>query len=317
MAPDPLSEMLALAGARYLVSGEFHAGGQWSVRYRPDAAVKLDSVVHGSCWLVADDGPPVRLVAGDAVVLNGVRSMVLCSDPRLRPVEAPEAPAAREDPAVRHGDGDRDDVVILGGHVALARDATALFTSALPRVARWGASSAEAAEAAEMRRLLERIIEETASDRPGAAFAADQHAQLLLLQVLRCGLRREVLTHPGWLRLLADARLRPAVALMHGDPARAWGLAELAAAAGMSRSHFAHRFREASGQPPLTYLAHWRVRLAQRALRASDATVAVLAERFGYASESSFSHAFTRITGTSPSRYRRGVLLDDRPISQL
>jgi AraC-like DNA-binding protein len=92
---------------------------------------------------------------------------------------------------------------------------------------------------------------------------------------------------------------------MQADPGRTWGLADLATAAGMSRSHFAHRFREVSGQPPLTYLSHWRVRLAERALRETDTTVAALAERLGYASESSFSHAFTRIAGVSPSRYRR------------
>jgi AraC-like DNA-binding protein len=252
----------------------------------------------------------VRLEAGDTVVLNGVRSMVLCSDPGLRPVDGAEAAPTPEGAGagtgagtvVRRGDG--DDVIILGGHVELDPAAAGLFTSALPRVAHSGAASAEAAE---IRRLLERIVEEATSDRPGAAFARDQHAQLLLLHALRAGLRREILAHPGWLRLLADPQLRPAVALLHADPARPWGLAELAGAANMSRSHFAHRFREVSGQPPLTYLAHWRVRLAQRALRTSDTTVAALAERLGYASESSFSHAFARVAGTSPSRYRRGL----------
>lgn len=307
MAPDPLSEILALADARCVISGEFRGDGEYSFRFRPDTPVKLDAVVHGSCWLVADDDAPVRLVAGDTVVLNGVGSMVLCSDPGLRPVEAAETPPsagarpAPEGSPVRHGAG--DDVVILGGHVELDPAAAGLFTSALPRVTH---SDAGGAEAAEIRRLLERIVEETAGGRPGAAFATDQHAQLLLLHALRAGLRREVLSHPGWLRLLADPHLRPAVSLLHADPGHAWGLAELAGAAGMSRSHFAHRFREVSGQPPLTYLAHWRVRLAQRALRTSDVTVAALAERLGYASESSFSHAFARIVRTSPSRYRSG-----------
>lgn len=305
MAPDPLSEILALADARCVISGEFRAGGEFSYRFRPDAPVKLDAVAHGSCWLVADDDAPVRLVAGETVVLNGVASMVLCSDPRLRPVDAAEtgpdteAGPAPEGSTFRHGNG--DDVLILGGHVDLDPAAAGLFTSALPRVAH---STASSAEAGEISRLLERIIEETTGGRPGAAFATDQHAQLLLLHALRAGLRREVLSHPGWLRLLADPQLRPAVSLLHEDPARPWGLAELAGAAGMSRSHFAHRFREVAGQPPLTYLAHWRIRLAQRALRTSDATVAALAERLGYASESSFSHAFARIAGTSPSRYR-------------
>jgi AraC-like DNA-binding protein len=301
MTPDPLSEMLALVDARCLITGELRAGGEWAFRFQPDVQVKLDAIVRGSCWLIVDDGPPSRLVAGDAVVLNGVGSAVLCSDPRLRS-EATEVLASENDSRSRLGSG--DEVVIIGGHVDLDPAAAGLFTSALPGVTYASASSAEAAE---MRHLLERIVQETESAHPGARFAIDQHAQLLLLQVLRIGLRRDAASHPGWLRLLSDPQLRPAVSLMHADPARAWGLADLATAAGMSRSHFAHRFREVSGQPPLTYLSHWRVRLASRALRESDTTVAALAERLGYASESSFSHAFSRIVGMSPSRYRRST----------
>lgn len=314
MAPDPLSEILALAGARSVITGELRAGGRWSVRFATDAPVKLDAVVRGSCWLVADDDAPVRLATGDAVVLNGVGSMVLCSDPHLTPVPASDTisdtisdtfPGTAAGAATaRYGDGAEDDVLILGGHVALDPATAGIFTSALPRVTR---ASAPGGEAEELRRLLDRIIDESVSGRPGAQFARDQHAQLLLLEALRLGLRHEMLTHPGWLRLAADPGLRPATALIHSDPARAWGLAELAAAAGMSRSHFAHRFRQASGQPPLTYLTHWRIQLARRELRRTDVTVAVLAQRLGYSSESSFSHAFTRVTGTSPSRYRRQV----------
>jgi AraC-like DNA-binding protein len=297
--PDPLSEVLALADARCVISGGFRTGGEFAVRYEVDAQVKLDAVVGGSCWLVVDDGPPVRIAAGEAVVLNGITTMVLCSDPRLRPVDA-TGPTAESSPVAQLRAG--GDVAILGGHVDLDPAAAALITSALPAVTHVRASSPEAGE---MRRLLERIVEETAAARPGASFAADQLAQLLLLEVLRAGLRQDALTQPGSLGLLADPQLLPAVTLMHADPARDWGLADLAAAAGMSRSHFAHRFREVSGRPPLTYLAHWRIRLAERALRDSDTTVAALARRLGYASESSFSHAFTRITGTSPSRHRR------------
>jgi AraC-like DNA-binding protein len=47
------------------------------------------------------------------------------------------------------------------------------------------------------------------------------------------------------------------------------------------------------------------IRLAERALRDEDTTIAALAAQLGYASESSFSHAFARITGSTPGRYRR------------
>ena len=124
-------------------------------------------------------------------------------------------------------------------------------------------------------------------------------------EVLRIALNAEADAGPGWLGLLTDAQLRPAVALMHADPGRSWRLSELADSAALSRSHFTERFRAVSGQPPLTYLSHLRVRMAQHALRTSDVTVAGLADRLGYASESSFSHAFTRVAGTSSSRYRQ------------
>ena len=44
--------------------------------------------------------------------------------------------------------------------------------------------------------------------------------------------------------------------------------------------------------------------LAERALREEGAPVAELAQSLGYSSESAFSHAFKRVTGVGPKRYR-------------
>ncbi|MGW3957377.1 AraC family transcriptional regulator [Streptomyces sp. NPDC004752] len=302
MARDPISEVLHLVDARCVITGGLHAGGQWSHRSQPDTAVKIDAVVSGSCWLIADYQAPVRLGSGDAAVLCGVDTAVLCSDPNLTP-DVGQEPPQKLGLFSRIGTGEPD-VVIIGGHVDLDPTSADLFTSALPLVLH---APAKDAEAAEMRRLLERIVDESESDRAGARFAADQYAQLLLLEALRTVMRHHAAVPPGWLRLLMDSRLRPAVSLMHADPGRAWQLPELAAAAKMSRSHFARQFKHVSGQPPLMYLSHWRIQLAQRALRTSDVTVASLAQRLGFASESTFSHAFARVAGTSPSRYRRSV----------
>ena len=112
---------------------------------------------------------------------------------------------------------------------------------------------------------------------------------------------------PGWLRVLTDERLRPAVSLMHAEPGRPWRLDELARAAAMSRTSFAERFRDVAGVPPLTYLNGWRMLLAQRALRDGDVRVGSLAASLGYASESAFSTAFKRTLGESPLRYRDRV----------
>jgi AraC-like DNA-binding protein len=112
---------------------------------------------------------------------------------------------------------------------------------------------------------------------------------------------------PGWLRALGDPRVAPALRLMHGDPARAWRLDELAKACAMSRTTFASHFRTAAGAAPLTYLTEWRMRLAERVLREESRPISVVAQTLGYTSESAFSTAFKRVTGCSPKAYRKRV----------
>ncbi|MET4059465.1 AraC-like DNA-binding protein [Arthrobacter sp. UYP6] len=108
----------------------------------------------------------------------------------------------------------------------------------------------------------------------------------------------------GWLRLLTDERLRPAVSLIHSQPSRPWSLQDLAQAAAMSRTAFAERFREVAGTPPRAYLNNWRMLTAQRALRSGDTRIRALALELGFSSESAFSTAFKRSVGESPLRYR-------------
>ncbi|MFC6645386.1 helix-turn-helix transcriptional regulator [Granulicella cerasi] len=94
---------------------------------------------------------------------------------------------------------------------------------------------------------------------------------------------------------------------MHSKPGHAWGLEELAKETAMSRTTFAVRFKEAAGVSPLDYLTTWRMRLAKRALRDDDIAVSELARSLGYTSESAFSTAFKRRTGSAPNRYRSTI----------
>jgi AraC-like DNA-binding protein len=164
-----------------------------------------------------------------------------------------------------------------------------------------------AEHAAPLRGLIERLYDEVIEDRIGAGFAINQHSQLLVLAVLRAYISQADELPAGWLRVLADERLRPAVRLMHAEPGKPWRLDELARAAAMSRTSFAARFRAVAGVPPLTYLNRWRMLLAQRALRDGDVRVGPLAVELGYTSESAFSNAFKREVGVSPLRYRSRV----------
>ena len=162
-------------------------------------------------------------------------------------------------------------------------------------------------EAAPLHWILEQILEERRAVRPGKATASALLAQLLFVQALRAHLGGAGRLPSGWLRALRDERIAPALRLMHGDPGREWTLGELAKASAMSRTSFATHFKSVAGVAPLSYLTEWRMRLAQRALRDDQGSIRQIAASLGYGSESAFSNAFKRVTGSAPRHYRHAA----------
>ena len=73
------------------------------------------------------------------------------------------------------------------------------------------------------------------------------------------------------------------------------------AGAGTSRSALAERFTTVIGQPPMQYLAHWRLQLAADRLRSSRGSVMSIAADVGHESEAAFRREF----GSPPSTWRR------------
>jgi len=108
----------------------------------------------------------------------------------------------------------------------------------------------------------------------------------------------------GWLAGLQDPAVGKALAGMHRQPQSPWTLDSLAKRAGASRSVLDQRFRKLLGKAPMAYLAAWRVQLAARELRTTNATLAEIAEGIGYGTEASFSKAFKRHAGVSPGEWR-------------
>ena len=61
------------------------------------------------------------------------------------------------------------------------------------------------------------------------------------------------------------------------------------------------------GQPPMQYLALWRMLLASRLL-VEGGQVAAVAAAVGYESEAAFSSAFKKLVGQAPATWRRGTV---------
>ena len=304
MNPDPFSDILKLTHAESLVTGGFTAGGRWALRFPVPTKIKFFAVVKGSCWVAIDgEAEPVQFNTGDVGLLTAQRAFVLSSDPGVEPVDAMSIFSGGKSPVACIGEG--EDFAYIGGHVLLDQASGGLLSNVLPP---WIHVPAASAQATSFRWMLEQLVNERRDDLPGAQLASAQLAQLLFIQILRAHLQSSN-AMSGWLRALSDPRIAPALRLMHGDPARSWHLEELAEACAMSRTTFALRFRTSAGVAPLTYLAQWRTRLAERSLRKENKSIAVIAQSLGYGSESAFSNAFKRMTGHSPKAYRAAALV--------
>jgi AraC-like DNA-binding protein len=299
---DQLSEVFDLVEVRGQMTGGFAVRGPWVSRATMDAPMKFIAMVRGSARLTTDGiDRPVELEQGDVAIVNN-RSWLKVEGGTG---DGPPREIVPEMGFRSTGIGvgrDTDDVV-LGGRVDLNPAGQALLGQALPPV---GLVRASASASTNLRASLDRLFDEATGNRIGSAFAIRQYGQLLLLEVLRAYVDQAELP-PGWLRVLTDERLRPAISLMHSEPGKPWRLDELARAAAMSRTSFAERFRNLAGLPPLTYLNRWRMLLAQRALHDADVRVGSLAAELGYGSESAFSTAFKREVGESPLRYRHRI----------
>jgi AraC family transcriptional regulator len=84
-------------------------------------------------------------------------------------------------------------------------------------------------------------------------------------------------------------------------------LKELATIARLSPFHFARAFKRSFGMPPHRYHLQRRIARARSLLAEPAQSVTSVAFQVGFADLSSFTAAFRRVTGASPSQYRRSL----------
>jgi len=147
-------------------------------------------------------------------------------------------------------------------------------------------------------------LEENVPSNASSSTISTRLPELVLIEVLRVHLASAPAVGSGWLAALRDPVLGPALSRLHGDPARHWTVADLAAGAAVSRSLLDERFRQVLGRSPIRYLTEWRMHLAEELLATTDMSIVGVARRVGYDSEEAFSRAFKRERGSSPSHWR-------------
>ena len=107
---------------------------------------------------------------------------------------------------------------------------------------------------------------------------------------------------------LAPWQERQAKDMLRADLSGATPLTSIAAACGLSPSHFARAFRKSTGAPPHAWLNEARVERAMALLRRHDQPLSAIAFECGFVDQSHFTRLFVRRVGLTPGAWRRTVM---------
>jgi AraC-like DNA-binding protein len=276
----------------------------WGFRVAARQAPAFHLLTAGSGWLnVEGDDEGRRLHPGDLVILPHGDAHSLRDSPGspalwLDDILVGTPPLAGR--LAHGGGGDRSDL-ICGGFAVDQLTARPLL-EALPRIIHLrGRDDAAPEWLADLTRM---ITLEMAWNGPGTEAVVTRLSDALLAQALRAHL---VSTPHIERSAVLDVQIARALRLMREHIAQRWSVPQLATAVGLSRSAFAQRFQQATGESPMRSLTRYRLTQAARYLRTTDAGLKEIARYTGYESEISMSKAFRRMYGTSPGAYRKAA----------
>jgi AraC-like DNA-binding protein len=275
----------------------------------PIALVRNVSVFHlvveGSCRIEIESGEQHPASAGDIVLLPTGATHRIFSD------DGEEMEAARD--LMRPGTIDGLWTLEHGGGGATTRILSGFIdSSAFVRAPVWTSlpsllvdRSRDRASALVTTAVCG-LLPLSGDSTSATAFTLERLMELLLVQAVRRHAQRLSPSEMGWLAALNDPIVGRALQAIHCDTARRWTVYDLAREAGTSRSVLSERFTSMVGQPPIEYLASFRIQIAAERLRRTDDSLAAVASDSGYESQAAFHRAFKRIAGVAPGRWRDG-----------
>lgn len=324
MGADPLSDLLRAVRLQGAVFFHLEARDRWVAeasgasriahRIMPGAqhVIEWHAVIRGACYGGLLGERPERLDAGDVIVFPHGDAHALSSAPGLDAAPLLDVPRWSPDQRlpfrVKRGAGAPEVEILCGFLGCDVRPFNPLLPT-LPRVLR--ARDPGGGEGP-LRHLVQLTLAEAERSGLGGESMLARLSELMFVEVLRRHLETLPADRRGWLAGLRDEFVGKALALLHGQPARPWTLELLAREVGLSRSALAERFARYTGEPPMQYLARWRMQVATRLLERGEQIAGVAAD-VGYASEAAFSRAFKKLVGAPPATWRRRALPAPEP----
>ncbi|TXH03077.1 MAG: AraC family transcriptional regulator [Nevskiaceae bacterium] len=294
---DPLSEVVRLLHPRAVFANIVSGKGGWAVRYSKFGLPSFCIVLEGSALLAVDGHEPITISAGDFVLLPTTPPFTISSFAPAPPVYRNPMDYVGAKNELRYGDKEGSpEMRSLGGSFLFDCVSPELIVSILPEIVHVKAST-------RLTQLVTLVGEESADEKPGHEFMLSRLVELLLIEAMRFTANDGA--PPGLLRGLGDKRLALALKKIHERIEHPWNVDQLAHAAALSRSVFFERFTRTVGISPMEYVISWRMELAKELLLRGELSITEIAYKVGYKSTSTFSTAFRRHAGQSPSGFVR------------
>ena len=308
---DVMAQVLEAVHLRTDIYGKLELAAPWRIRVPARDYLSFYVIARGSAWLDLQaektrskhEAPAIALSTGDAVILpHGSAHELRDGDRSDVPALGFDHDACPRQPHSGRAGGDGPVTSMIVGHFTLGSAPRNALLSSLPPAIHLPAHAGSASP--QLAGLVPLILSESASPGAGGSIVLARLADLLLVHALRHWIGVAGRSSCG-LRAVADPSIGAALRLMHSRPNEPWTVELLASSVAMSRSAFAARFAELVGEPPLQYLARWRMTIAAKRLREDGASIADVAQAVGYANPVAFSKAFARLQGVGPGTFRR------------
>jgi AraC-like DNA-binding protein len=301
---DPLTYFLDGPRAVGAFALSMHMNAPWAIRVDDNAALTVVAVTRGHARV-----EDVLLSVGDVALIRG-------PEPYAVTDEGASAPSIEIGPGqsctsldgrdlrdeLRHGirrwgNASDGETSLLVGTYERPDEAGGLVARALPRLAIVPHNRSDGTLVG----LLER---ELASDDPATQAVVDRLLDVLVISTIRSWVNDPNRAGEATWLTCNDPLVARALEFLHAEPAAQWTVESLARRVNTSRASLAARFRKSVGEPPMAYLTRWRLTIAGDLLHSPGATVSEVARSVGYNNAYTFSTAFKRHAGATPSEFR-------------
>lgn len=275
----------------------------WGLGFDVEKRAMCHIVTKGTCWFIPFAGAdPIKLVQGDIAFLPECRGHSLLSSLDAKVGHYLKEVEKKENEIESGKASLEDSTALFCCHYILEGDIALPFFSLLPPFIYLSAGVIYSDP--NLQKLIGMIMSEESSIGLGREVILSKLIDLLLIYIIRLSVKNEKNQKASWLYALTDPKIGTAISLMHKSPSKKWTVDSLAKELSMSRSSFAKRFTEYTGESPLSYLTIWRMDLSAKLLRDSKMSVGEIARHVGYESEPSFSKVFKKYRTAPPGEYR-------------